>query len=121
MTSRFLKQTTFAALFALLCVGASASADDAAMTRFLVAPGNYVLYNCQALMLAAKTNLTRMRELEQLMARSGSEFANAIAYRPEYLQLSGELADMRHEAAEKKCKTAPGDPQQRRVNGAILR
>jgi hypothetical protein len=72
-------------------------------------------------MVAAKTNLLRMHELESLMAKSGSEFANAVAYRPEYLQLSGELTDMRREAVDKKCKTSPGDAQQRRLNGAILR
>jgi hypothetical protein len=87
----------------------------------LVAPGKYILYNCQALTVETKANLTRMHELEALMAKSGSEFANAIAYRPEYLQLSGELADIRREAVEKKCKTAPDDLKQHRVNGAIVR
>src|ERR1041385_8357844 len=120
MTHRLLNRISLAALAAMLCAGAPASADDAALSRFFVAPGRYILYNCQALIVAAKANLIRMHELEALMAKSGSEFANAVAYRPEYLQLSGELDDMRREAADKKCKTAPGDPQQRRVNGAII-
>lgn len=123
MIHRFPKSIFFAALAALAALGAGApaSADDAALSRMLVAPGKYMLYNCQALMVEAKANLTRMHELEALMAKSGSEFANAVAYRPEYLQLSGELTDIRREAADKKCKAAPGGPQQHRVNGAIVR
>jgi len=99
----------------------SASADDDMLSRFLVAPGKYVLFNCQQLDVQAKTNERRMRELEALMAKSGSELANAIAYRPEYLQLRGELSDIRHEAADKKCKAAPGEAAPRRINGAIIR
>jgi hypothetical protein len=121
MIHRLLNRMSLAALAATVCASAPASADDEMMSRFLVAPGKYILYNCQALAEASKVNLTRMHELEALMAKSGSEFANAVAYRPEYLQLSGELTDMRREAADKKCKTAPGDPKQRRVNGAIIR
>ncbi len=109
--------------FAALLAGSGvASADDAAWSHFLVAPGKYVLYNCQQLDVAAKDNEKRMRELEALMAKSGSEFANAIAYRPEYLQLRGETEDIRHEAADKKCKKAPGAAgAPRRMNGAIIR
>jgi hypothetical protein len=121
MNHRFGKPIFLTALAAVLCASAPASADDEMMSRFLVAPGKYILYNCQALMEATKVNLTRMHELEALMAKSGNEFANAVAYRPEYLQLSGELTDIRREATDKKCKTAPGDPQKRRVNGAIIR
>ena len=91
------------------------------MSNFLVAPGKYMLFNCQQLDVAAKTNQKRMAELEALMAKSGSEFANMIAYRPEYLQLRGEMADMRREAADKKCKSTPGAGAPHRVNGAIIR
>ena len=115
--------TSFAvagALAATLYAGA-ASADDAAWTHFLVAPGKFVLFSCQQLDVQAKANQRRIVELEALMARSGSELANAIAYKPEYLQLRGELADLQREAADKKCKTAPGAGAPRRVNGAIIR
>jgi hypothetical protein len=108
------------ALAAALCAGA-ASADDAGWSHFLVAPGKYILFSCQQLDVQAKLNQKRIVELEALMARSGSEFANAIAYKPEYLQLRGELADIQREAADKKCKTAPGAGPQHRVNGAIIR
>ena len=109
------------ALAALLCGAGAASADDDAMSRFLVAPGKYVLFNCQQLDVQAKANQTRMLELEALMAKSGNELANAVAYRPEYLQLRGEMADLQREAADKKCKTAPGAGAPHRVNGAIIR
>lgn len=108
------------ALAAALGAG-TASADDAMWSHFLVAPGKFILFNCKQLDVQAKGNLTRMHELEALMARSGSDFANAIAYKPEYLQLSGELADIQREAADKKCKAAPGGAPQHRVNGAIIR
>ena len=91
------------AMVATLYAGA-ASADDDKWSHFLVAPGKYILYNCQQLDVQAKMNQKRIAELEALMAKSGSEFANAIAYKPEYLQLRGEMADMRREAADKKCK-----------------
>lgn len=114
----FSAAVAFAALFGSAVV---ASADDDMMSNFLVAPGKYVLFNCQQLDVAAKTNQKRMAELEALMAKSGSEFANMIAYRPEYLQLRGEMTDMRREAADKKCKTAPGAAAPRRASGAIIR
>lgn len=116
-----IKFSTAFAFVALLCGAGAASADDDAMSNFLVAPGKYVLFNCQQLDVAAKLNQKRMAELEALMAKSGSEFANMIAYRPEYLQLRGEMADMRREAADKKCKSAPGAGAPHRVNGAIIR
>jgi hypothetical protein len=109
------------ALAALLCGAGAASADDETMSNFLVVPGKYVLYNCQQLDVQAKSNQKRIAELEALMAKSGSEFANMVAYRPEYLQLRGEMADLRHEAIDKKCKTAPGAGAPHRVNGAIIR
>jgi len=89
-------------------------------SNFLVAPGKYVLYNCQQLNVAATGNQTRMRELEALMAKSGNGLVNAMAYQPEYLQLRGELADMQREGADKKCKTMPGE-KPRPVQGAVIR
>lgn len=93
--------------------------NDTRAERFLVAPGKYVLYNCQQLDEQARTNERRIHELESLMAKSGSDFANDLAYRPEYLQQRGELADVRRQAAEKKCKTVPGVRPPR--HGAVLR
>jgi hypothetical protein len=111
------------ALAALLCGAGpgAAFADDAAWTHFLVAPGKFILFSCRALDEQTRANQKRILELESLMASSGSEFANAIAYKPEYLQLRGEQADIQRETAAKKCKTPPGAGASRRVNGAIIR
>jgi len=118
--SSMMRLAMAACALAILFDGAPAAADDDMLSHFLVAPGKYVLFNCQQLDLAGKTNEKRMRELEGLMARSGSNLANAIAYKPEYLQLRGEQADIQREAADKKCKTAPGAAP-RRMKGAIIR
>jgi hypothetical protein len=108
---------------ALLSAGGPSFAyddNDASLSRFLVAPGKYVLFNCQQLAQQAKVNMDRQRELEGLMAKSGSALANAIAYRPEYLQLRGEMDDLRQEAADKKCKFVPGArAPQSQSDGAI--
>jgi hypothetical protein len=109
-----------AAFAAALCACASARADDDMLSRFLVAPGKFVLFNCQQLDRQARENERRMRELEALMAKSGSALANAVAYRPEYLQLRGELADIRREAADKKCKSMPGE-RPAAAGGAVIR
>ena len=106
---------------ALLGAAAPTFADDDAMSNFLVAPGKYILFNCQQLDVQAKANQRRIAELEALMAKSGNEFANAVAYRPEYLQLRGEMTDMRREAADKKCKTTPGAGAAKPREGAVLR
>ena len=116
-----IKVSAALALAAWLGGTGAASADDETMSKFLVAPGNYILFNCQQLDVAAKTNQKRIAELEALMAKSGNELANMVAYRPEYLQLRGEMADLRREAADKKCKATPGGAAPRRVNGAIIR
>ena len=108
------------AAFAIMLGACGAQADDQMLSNFLIAPGKYVLYNCQQLDLAARENQKRIAELEALMAKSGNGFINAMAYRPEYLQLRGEVTDMQREAADKKCKMAPGE-RPRPVHGAVIR
>jgi hypothetical protein len=121
MTHHFIKGSAAAlALAALLGAATMSRADDDMLSKFLVAPGRYVLFSCQQLDQQAKMNEKRIHELEALMAKSGNELVNAVAYRPEYLQLRGELAEIRNEAADKKCKAVPGQPQ-RQMKGAIIR
>ena len=97
-------------LLGALLAGCGSSSDTAA--HFLVAPGKYVLYNCADIAQQAKVNSDRQRELEGLMAKAGTSSAgqvvNAVAYRPEYLELRGEMEDLRQAAADKKCKFVPG-------------
>jgi hypothetical protein len=101
-----------AAVLAALTLSACAGNDD--MTaRMLVAPGKYVLFNCTQLAEQVTTNLKRQHELEGFMAQAGTgssgQMVSAVAYRPEYLQLRGEMEDLRQTAADKKCKAVPGE------------
>jgi hypothetical protein len=112
-----------AAAALLSACGASPADDDndASLSRFFVAPGRYVLFNCQQIAQQAKGNMERQQVLEGLMARSGSELANAVAYRPEYLQLRGEMNDLRQEATNKKCKFVPGARVPQSQSGGAIR
>jgi len=94
--------------FAALALAGCASEETA--SRFLVPPDKYILYSCPELATAAQTNLTRMHELEGLTAKAGpnGQLASTLAYRPEYLQLRGELDQMRKAAADRNCKFVPG-------------
>lgn len=98
-----------AALAALMLSGC---ASDESASRFLVAPDKYVLYSCPEIATESQANLTRQRELEMLMAKagpdSGGQIASAMAYRPEYLQLRGQMEQMRKAAADKNCRFVPG-------------
>jgi hypothetical protein len=101
-----------AAALAALSLTACAGNDD--MTaRMLVAPGKYALFNCAQLAEQGTANLKRQHELEGLTAQagagSGGRMVSAVAYRPEYLQLRGEMEDLRQTAADKKCKFVPGE------------
>jgi hypothetical protein len=99
-------------LLAALLLAGCAGADQDSAARFLVAPGKYVLFNCPQIKQQADENIKRQRELEGLMAKAGNETAgrlvSAMAYRPEYVQLRGEMTDLRQVAADKKCKFVPG-------------
>jgi hypothetical protein len=89
---------------------------------FYVAPGKYVLYDCQQLAGAAAHFEERDRELSGLMARAkqdaGGELVSALAYNSDYYSNLGELKDVRREQAEKNCSpdikaapTAPAPPK----------
>ena len=94
---------------AALALAGCASGDDAG--RFMVEPDRYVLYNCAELAVTAQANATRTHELEVLMAKaeasSGGKLVSGIAYQPEYIQLRGEMNELRKTAAEKNCKSTP--------------
>jgi hypothetical protein len=103
-------RSLIAAFAAAILSGCTASDDGAA--RFLVAPDQYVLYNCTQLAETAQVNATRQRELELLMAKAGTDsagrFVSGMAYQPEYAQLRGQMAELRKEAASKHCRFTPG-------------
>ena|SRR5262245_14560610 len=84
------------------------AASDDASGRFFVQPDRYQLYSCKELAEAAQTIGIRERELEGLMTKAGPDpsgrFVSTVAYRPEYLQLRGQMNEVRKTAAEKNCK-----------------
>lgn len=106
------RKTTRILIAAFAAAMLSGCASEETASRFLVQPDRYVLYSCQELATTSQANLTRQRELEALMTKAGSgsggELASAMAYRPEYLQLRGEMDQMRKTAGEKNCKFVPG-------------
>jgi hypothetical protein len=101
-------------LSVLLLAACAGSGDTETEARFLVAPGKYTLYNCMQIAEVAKTKSERQHELEGLMAKAGTsssgQLVNAVAYRPEYVTLRGEMMDLRQAAVDKKCDFVPGEP-----------
>ena len=110
------------AVAALLLSGCT-SDDQAA--RFLVAPGKYVLYNCDELARQAQGLAARQKELGQLMAKASTDATGRMigdaAYRSEYISTRGELTELRKTAAEKNCTPLPGpdNPTGRASDGVI--
>ena len=94
------------------CAGSPSGSSDDTVGRFLVAPGKFTLYSCAEIADRATANAVRQHELERLMAKAGTEsggqLASSVAYRPEYLELRGEMVELRRVAAEKDCKFVPG-------------
>ncbi|CAN0447669.1 unnamed protein product [Phaeothamnion confervicola] len=84
--------------------------DDERVGSFFVAPGKYRFYTCAHLTQTTMTLKKRERELESLIARAGEGagggMVSAIAYRPELLQVRGNLAEVRREEASKNCPPA---------------
>ena len=101
------------------------AASDDASGRFLVQPDRYQLYSCRELSEAAQAIGARQRELEGLMAKAGPDasgrFVSTIAYRPEYLQLRGQMNEIRRTATEKKCKFNLDAASGARVSDQIIR
>jgi hypothetical protein len=96
----------------LAALGLCGCASDESASRFLVQPDRYILYNCEALATAAQGNAARQRELEGLMTKAGVDtggrLVSSMTYRPEYLQLRGQMDQLRKAAAEKNCSLSPG-------------
>jgi hypothetical protein len=87
------------------CAAISEHATDTA----LISPGKFEFYSCQDIADRAKTLRIQQVELEQLMDRSaqgvGGEFINAIAYRSNHAQTTGELKVLAQVTSDKKCAT----------------
>ena len=91
---------------------AGCASEDAA-SSFLVAPGKYVLYQCDDIDRAAKAALARQQELERLMARASATATGQLigdaAYGTELASIRGQLRDLRTTARDKNCGPMPGE------------
>lgn len=100
-----------AAALAASWLSACSTSDDK-LARVFVAPGKYEIYSCTAIATTAKSIAPRLAELKTLMAKAGTtasgQFVNATAYRPEYLNLHGEMMDLRQAKQAKHCGPIPG-------------
>lgn len=106
MTARRTRWTLIATLVAASAVSGCGTEDTAG--RFLVTPDKFVLYNCVQLSDAAQLNFARQQQLEKLIAKAGNGstavIVSDLAYRPEYVQLRGEMNELRKASAAKNCK-----------------
>ena len=70
-------------------------------------PGQYDVFTCQDIENYTGSYLKKKDELEQLMSRAsqnaGGDFVNIIAYRGEYAQNRGRLADLAKAKEDKQC------------------
>jgi uncharacterized protein YceK len=70
-------------------------------------PGKYNLYTCEDIDRQIRGIRARQIELDQVMSRAsqsaGGDFVNAIAYRGEYAQSRGELAELAKAKSDKQC------------------
>jgi hypothetical protein len=100
-----------AAAVPLLAALAACSANTDHLGAAFVDPAKFTLYRCDDLNRRAQALVAREAELRNDMARAeqgaGGGIANAIAYRPLYLSVRGELDLLERTAAEKKCVLAP--------------
>ena len=97
-----------AAVLAASLAGCGTISEQTAAAAF-TSPGKYNIYTCQDVENTMVTLRNRQVELEQLMARAslgvGGEFVNTIAYRGEYAQTRGQLAELASAKADKQCAT----------------
>lgn len=94
---------------ALLLAGCVTTNDP--LSAALTAPGQYDLYDCPAIKVAATGIVVRQRQLEGLMAKAergpGGGLINATTYQPEYVTLRGKMSELRRVAAENRCDFDP--------------
>ena len=110
ITDRHLIVTAVLAATLAGCTAPGGNSDDS-MARFFGAPDRFMLFNCDQLATRAVTSVARIKELQALMTKAGvspdGRLASAIAYRPEYASLRGDMNELRKAAAEKNCKSMP--------------
>ena len=97
------------AMVALLAAGLAGcgSVSDRSVAGAFTSPGKYDIYTCEDIDRQITGIRTRQTELEQVMGRAsqgaGGDFVNAIAYRGEYAQGRGDLAELAKAKSDKQC------------------
>ena len=126
-SAKFRNLTGVALIAAIVagCTTQQGGNSDDRLGRFLVAPDKFVLYGCPQLAERATAINIREKELLGLMAKagegSGGRLVSTVAYRPEYIELRGEMNELRSAAAAKNCKfaQAPERPAGRASDSTI--
>ena len=77
------------------------------MAGAFTSPGKYDIYTCEDVERQIIGIRARQTELEQVMGRAsqgaGGDFVNTIAYRGEYAQGRGDLAELAKAKSDKQC------------------
>lgn len=109
-TSRFAAPALLVALAATLPLAGCETSREP-LVNAVTAPGQYDLYDCPAIKVAAAGVVKRQRELEGLMARAkrspGGGLVSATTYEPEYATLRGKMRELRRVAAVNNCNFDP--------------
>ena len=110
LRARFVAPALLVALVAALpLAGCETTRDPLAFV--VTSPGQYDLYDCPAIKVAATGVVTRQRELEGLMARAkrgpAGGLISATTYQPEYVTLRGKMSQLRQAAAANHCNFDP--------------
>ena len=96
-------------MVALIAAGLAGcgSASDRTLAGAFTSPGKYDIYTCEDVDRQIIAIRARQIELEQVMNRAsqgaGGEFVNTIAYRGEYAQGRGDLAELAKARSDKQC------------------
>jgi hypothetical protein len=99
-------------IVAILAVAAGlagcGSVSERTWAGAFTSPGKYDIYTCSDIERQLTGVKARQIELEQLMGRAsqggaGGDFVNTIAYRGEYAQGNGELAELAKAKSDKQC------------------
>ena len=96
-------------MVALLAAGLAGcgSVGEGTGAGAFTSPGKYDIYTCADIDRQIIGIKARQTELEQVMGRAsqgaGGDFVNAIAYRGEYAQGRGDLAELAKAKSEKQC------------------
>jgi hypothetical protein len=108
-----MSRSVFASVAAGLLV-AGCAADSSILERALVMPSAYDPLTCPEVVAKYKAADARVKELTALMEKSGSPFANALAYNSEYASARASKRFAEEAAARKGCdlgnKPAPAPP-----------